>query len=220
MELVEMVDVQGNCYAVEYYDGKLYVGRLGGVDVISDNQSKSFIKMKGNFNGVRYYKQHFYLLDMFFKKWSVRVHDLNGESVRSWEHDDTADSMFLNSLAVSNDIVYIPSRSANAIKRYSLTGESAGEDIPVSAQLNPKSAISVGVTPDGHMLLSHSSPRQVVCLDLETGLELWNVTRQRGAPGAGGICFDNFNHLLVSTGGTSTRVSVAVLHQFSGGFFA
>ena len=75
-----------------------------------------------------------------------------------------------NQLAICRQTIYVPIRSSNVIKRYSIRGEPLGNDIPVNMA---ESNTFICDTPAGNLVLSQTNPALLVCVDPQTRKTLW-----------------------------------------------
>lgn len=161
-------------------------------------------KTEGWVNGIREHENLLYLLCFIDKIWTVQVYSIDGEAeISSWMHEDTCG--FRNRLAIHQDTVLIPSHSQRNLKTQTILEEPAGKDIDITFYGGHTSPC---ITTSGHAIVMPDSPSFVLCVNLNSGSQFWQVTNLNHPEGM--ICDKKSGHILVSTGGQSETVQVQV----------
>jgi formylmethanofuran dehydrogenase subunit D len=212
-QLLQTVKVPDKCKTVVFHSGQWYIGcHNSGASVINEGKVSQITQYAGlNVNCIREYKNQFYLL-CYSDGFVVRVHSKDGDLVTTWKHEDA--NTHSKKLDIHEDIIYIPSRSQNKLKSYSLTGGAAGKDISISFSNSNNSPSAVCVTPSSHLVFVQYLPSLVICFEMETRKKLWCLNNLVNPLGI--TCDKKSGHLLIYTGGLSAELCVQVVDVVSG----
>ena len=132
VQIIKQVTV-GSCpLAVCQHNGYTYVGReYRAVDRIDErgNVTSPFIQLygRGTVTGIVAYEDRLYTL-MSGNPYTVYAHDLTGEQLHSWKHEDRSHRRG-RALAVINNELVIAKRTNETFTIYTLTGERV-RDVP------------------------------------------------------------------------------------------
>lgn len=190
------------CYSVCHHGDDVYVGVGGGVDVFRDGECTALIQCDTLVFCVRIYEQRLYLL-VLHDKWYIREHKLNGELVRTWTHRDNCRSSS-NQFAILDHYIYIPNKSTNTIQRYSLEGDLDNHAIGIYLS---DSWTSLCATRSGHLILSQLQSSRLVCINPQTGEQLWS---RHDLVLPAGVTSDNQNRLIVSVQRNYGRIFIVI----------
>lgn len=213
LHLLHSVAMSDWCWAVTHHHNNLYVGVRGGIDIVEEGRKSRFLTTVDQYVvSLQIHSQRIYALvcGTGGRVWSVLVYrEEDKMPLTSWKHEDT--NMYSNKLVISNNHIYIPSRSLKTLVCYSLTGEPTGEGFPIE-ELTEDSQTAI-CTAGGLLFVSCHSPSLVTCIDIEREARLWSVTDLKSPRG---MAPDVSGCLLVATGGCTTTVCVEVLRHDTG----
>lgn len=191
IKLVSSIRTTVRPMSICWYGDKMYSASEKGIEVIKGGKAKQLTDNSARC--VRIYDDHIYTLSFREnKQHEVRKHSLDGRVLLKWSVEENRPVS--KQLAIINGIIYIPIASKNAICRFTLLGESAGPDIKVSFGGTGLYDLLIAATPQGNLILNTES-QKLVCINPETGDELWTRVDLFCSPT--GLVSDNHNHIIV-----------------------
>jgi len=201
LALLDSVEVSPCCSSVHTYKGITYAACSGGVDRIDENNkaTKSFISgLSGNVQSVLVHNDKICSLS---SDSTVRVHDLEGESITSWIHADK--SKWVNQFAIICNQIAIPNRPNKTLVFYSLSGEVVNT---LSCPLLADAPVRMSAADNSSIIISQCDSSLVYKVDTSSGNIIWqckDVVKPQGVT----CCKDEF--VLVANDGS---LSVLSLH--------
>lgn len=198
--------VRESCQSIFRYGNILYVGALGGLDLLKCNNSRFpdnrmlFPPLKSSeprICCVRADRSRVYTLHQKESYHCIVEYDIVKEMglqfVWKWDIEDSPET---NQFAIYDGKIYLPIRRNNHIFCFTLREDLEKVETTIPLTL-ADSSTCVAVTSKGHMLISQFSPSLLVCADLEAKIELWRVTDVSQPQG---ITADSYcKHFLVYT---------------------
>lgn len=199
---VEHTAYFGNFHCIDgiklYYRGNIWAHYCQGCEDEDDSRNKRCADC------IRAYKQRLYVLRMktdtfYMIKCNDDIDKPHGDKT-IWSHiDDVTEP---NQFAIQNDTIFIPCRSENVIKQYTLSGETMDETIPI--QLAATST-QMCATAGGQLIVCQTVPPLLTCIDPTIKQQLWS---RRDLMCPQGITTDSYHlisHILVFSDNVANR---------------
>ena len=213
IQLIKQVDVGNFPFALCQYKGYTYVGRTtGAVDVIDEggDVTSSFIKLARTVTGIVAYEDRLYSLTSG-EPHTVYVHDLTGQQLRSWNHEDRSGYSEGRSLAVINNELIIVDKTNKRFTIYTLTGERV-RDVP--CDLINNSGISFCHVGDNSVLVANCEAKpRLFRVNLTTGDVVWRSDRVDYPVG---ILMYSKDVALVTSHSRSNQFKICTLNTHTG----
>lgn len=215
MQLLKSVKVDDVCYSIDLMDEEtIYAGLRGGVDLIKqDTNTLHIMSFDATVNCLRFYGEIVYLLlfESKLRRWLIKSHVIEDAATRRQkEHEDAV--CLINSFAIVDDIIYVPSRSRKCIAKYTVALEPAAGEIKISLSASTTCMCS---TPTGYLVLTQEEPSRAICINPETAAPLWCVDDLKAPLG---VFVDRYNYLLVATGGEGRKLTIETRNLDTGKF--
>ena len=212
IKLIKQVTVGYHPITVCQYKGYTYVGCYdGAVDRIDEggNVTSAFIKLHRTVTGIVAYEDRLYTL-MCGRPYTVYVHDLAGQQLRSWKHEDSSGDVG-RFLTVINNKLVIADKTNKRFTIYTLTGEHV-RDVP--CDLITKNYLTICHVGDNSVLVANSDAKPgLYRVNLTTGDVEWRSDRVSGAIG---VVMYSKDVALVTSYSRSNKVKIRTLNVDTG----
>lgn len=169
-----MIKTRSQCWSVYAKGQIIYAGVNDGVQLIIDNLvSEEYpVQEPCAIQCLRVKEPYLYKFYQIKNWWLIAQSsedDPESGDLKNWRHDDSEKRF--NQFVILDDTIYVPNRSKNCINLYTLTGDHAGEDLPLKlASTNT----FICATPTGELVISQTHPPLLICLDPKTRQKLWH----------------------------------------------
>ena len=212
IQLIKQVTVGGNPTAVCHYKGYTYVGcDNGAVERIDEGGqvTPSFTKLTNWVTGIIAHEDRLYTL-MNGKPYTVYVHDLTGQQLHCWIHEDRG-NYTARALAIINNELIIANRTNKRFTIYTLIGAHV-RDVP--CDLINNNHLTIGQVGDNSILVAnYGANPELYRVNLTTGDIEWRSNKV-GHPI--GVLMHGKDVALVTTENNATRVKIWPLNAESG----
>ena len=176
IQLIKQVTVGGNPTAVCHYKGYTYVGcDNGAADRIDEGGqvTPSFTKLTDWVTGIIAHEDRLYTL-MNGKPYTVYVHDLTGQQLHYWIHEDRG-NYSARALAIVNNELIIADRTNKRFTIYTLTG---GRVRDVPCELISNHHLTICHAADNSILVANVAAKpELHRVNLTTGDVVWSSDR-------------------------------------------
>ena len=212
IQLIKQATVGGNPTAVCKYKGYTYVGCVNGaVDRIDEGGqvTLSFIKLAQCVTGIIAQEDRLYTL-MYGQPYTVYVHDLSGQQLHSWIHEDRG-NYSARALAIINNELIIADRTNKRFTIYTLTGAHV-RDVPCDLIYNDY--LTICQAGDNSILVANFDAKpELYRVNLTTGNIEWRSDRVDNPVG---ILMHSKDVALVTSYSISQQVKIWTLNADTG----
>ena len=212
IKLIKQVTVGYNPRAVCQYKGYTYVGCLyGAVDRIDEggNVTSAFIKLASQAEGIVAYEDRLYTL-MYGQPYTVYVHNLTGQQLHSWKHEDSSGDVG-RFLTVINNKLVIADKTNKRFTIYTLTGERVRN---VPCVLITKNYLTICHVGDNSVLVANGDAKPgLYSVNLTTGDVVWTSDKVDGPIG---VVMYSKDVALVTSHSRSNKIKIWTLNVDTG----
>jgi len=183
------------------YQGKVYVGSYGGVEVFAENKSlgeKLICPYQTSIYGIAAHRDRLYISIHQNSNYLVAVYNLAGKQVFQWYHNGNG-----SKLVVVGDQIVVPDTQNKILTLYSLSGE-AIKQLRVPISNNYGIDISICAIDNSSVIISDHKTAKVFKVNISSGEVEWTSEHIANPQG---VAYHR-GRVLVADRGARMRISV------------